>query len=63
MVDVRGGLVMSLSPRIRNKSDMRGGVCNILVTLVPTFVISLMCFKLNTLVIATASIVTYLFFR
>lgn len=58
-----GGLVMSLSPRIRNNSDIGGGVCNILVTLVPTFLISLCFFKLNTLVIATASMTTYLFFR
>lgn len=55
--------MMSLSPRIRNKSDVRGGVCNMLVTLFPTFVISLLFFKLNTLVIATASITTYIFFR
>ncbi len=60
---VTGGVVMSLSPRIRGDSDIREGVCKIYVTLLPTLLTSLCFFNLKTTVILTASMITYIYFR
>ncbi len=62
---VGAGSVLALSPtpRVRGDSDAQGDVLAIVLTVLPTVLISFCCFKLNTVYMATVSITTYILFR
>lgn len=57
------GLAMSPSPRGHSISAAEDVVLSMVVTLVPTLVVSIILFKFHSLLIATIDILSYILFR